>query len=70
MKPKIYLTSHDYAREGGLRCPICKCPDVEISRRNPYTEDETKPLIYRHMKCNSCGATFMEIYRLQGYELE
>lgn len=66
----IYMTSKEYAQEGGLRCPACKCPDVEISESRPYTEDETKPLIYRHVQCNSCGFRFMEIYHLQGYEVE
>lgn len=61
-KPK--LSEAEYVANGGSRCPMCNSFNIR-------TTDEMDPngtIGLQEVKCASCGATWQDRWKLDGYE--
>lgn len=53
---------HNHADEGGVTCPLCSADQVE--GRQP---DHYPGAIEQRMDCHACGASWIDVFHLQGY---
>jgi len=66
MKP---LTDHEYAvKHKGQQCPACGSQEIEAERLDSDTLDPTYTVISITVNCNACGASWDDLYRLEGYQ--
>jgi len=65
MKP---LTDHEYVKHSGQKCPACESQDLEAERLNPDIVNEYGTVISVTVNCNACGASWDDIYHLEGYQ--
>lgn len=57
------LSSKDYTKQGGVKCPNCKSEDIE-----GFDVDVDFGTASQPVTCNDCGADWVDIYNLVGYE--
>ena len=60
------LTKRQYAAEGGIRCPFCKCANVN---EKPLKQCEDGKVRGKCI-CTVCNAIWYAVYKLVGYEKE
>lgn len=60
-----YMSSEEYVKLEGSRCPRCFSDQIEGSSWEVDTTTATQDLI-----CNSCGASWYEQYKLVGYDAD
>ena len=65
MKP---LTDHEYVKTSGQKCPNCLNDDIEADRIDSDTLDPTNTAISVTVNCNHCGASWDDLYRLEGHQ--
>lgn len=57
-------SSVQYCAEGGNMCPNCGSEDIEAQSGSDFDGDScSKPVM-----CNSCHATWDDVYVLSGYD--
>lgn len=62
LKPK--LTSRQYAKKGGLHCPVCESKEIEeVTSLTP----EDAGSLSQNWKCATCDAEWVEWYLITGY---
>lgn len=60
------MSDAEYKAHGGNQCPCCKSNDIEGREINVDSGTASQEVV-----CNACGASWNDIYRLEGYgELE
>ena len=52
----------DYVKVGGNKCPHCQSHDIQAE-----SPDFDGSQIYCDVVCNSCNATWTDVYRLDAY---
>lgn len=58
------LTQQEYVHEGGECCPACHQDRVEGLEHIAGEGSQAA----RRVQCNECGAEWVEVYKLIGYE--
>ena len=58
------MTSEEYVKHFGLKCPNCEGDFVEaVDSPSPNELN-----VYQSCCCPNCGATWTDVYKLLGYE--
>ena len=57
------ISQAQYIANGGLRCPICGCDDIEDG---PW--DGGAGEAWQEITCRECDAIWVDLYKLTGYE--
>ena len=57
------ITEKEYKRRGGQCCPVCRV--VNEAEGGPLEVQGS--LVYQEMNCLSCGATWADWYKIDGY---
>jgi len=60
---KKIMTSNQYVKDGGGRCPVCKSKNI-IS--DCFDMDGSQ--VWSRVDCNDCGANWKDVYKLTGYD--
>ncbi len=63
MKTNEIMTNEEYVEAGGLQCPYCKSDDIA-----GQSFDGEGRHVWSVIHCNECGADWMDIYTLTGFE--
>jgi hypothetical protein len=58
------LDSHAYASASGRQCPACQGTDLARGRYESAHADT----VTRRWACENCGASWIAVYELIGYE--
>lgn len=58
------LSPEDYAAAGGRSCPSCEGTDIARGGCMPRGPQ----MVTRSLNCENCGATWIAVYTLSGYE--
>lgn len=56
------MTSKEYAKQGGVRCPVCRSANIEGDR---VEIDDSGA--WQAVDCADCGAAWIDTYKLTGY---
>lgn len=56
------LSTTEYARQGGVRCPLCESYDIRAGD-GEFNEGRA----FQRVGCRNCDATWAEDYQLTGF---
>jgi hypothetical protein len=63
------ISDHDYAKlHKGLACPACLGKDLDAERLCETCMTPDGEFIFRTVNCENCGASWDELYRIEGYQ--
>ena len=58
------MSPEGYAATGGSACPVCGGTDLAYEAGLPHNHQ----VVLRRAGCENCGAWWMAVYELTGYE--
>lgn len=61
--PSKNLTQLEYRKSRGIKCPNCRSLGVEAGKVKITCTDT----VHVEVSCNTCGATWEDVYNLKGY---
>ena len=57
------MTSKEYLKSGAMFCPVCRSKNIDGGSLNADCLS-----VWNEITCNDCGATWLDVYELKGYE--
>ena len=63
-KRRVQLSQEEFIANEGRRCPMCLSVELKCAARIEITGSTAE----QSMECNDCGATWVDVYHLIGYD--